>query len=108
MKFGEVLRPGNVQPWEKVRDQLHRILRGWAAYFSQGTRLMAYRAVDHHVYTRVPSHVLWGGPLRLESRPGASADGVAPPRFPAPLSNRTYPFRASGFPTDFTSNSRQR
>jgi RNA-directed DNA polymerase len=52
-KIGEVLRPGNVQPWEKVRDQLNRILRGWAAYFSQGTRLMAYRAVDHHVYTRV-------------------------------------------------------
>jgi RNA-directed DNA polymerase len=36
-----------------VRDQLNRILRGWAAYFSQGTRLMAYRAVDYHVYTRV-------------------------------------------------------
>jgi RNA-directed DNA polymerase len=52
-KIGEVLRPSNVQPWEKVRDQLNRILRGWAAYFSQGTRLMAYRAVDHHVYTRV-------------------------------------------------------
>jgi len=52
-KIGEVLTPSNVQPWEKVRDQLNRILRGWAAYFSQGTRLMAYRAVDHHVYTRV-------------------------------------------------------
>jgi RNA-directed DNA polymerase len=52
-KIGEVLAPGNVEPWEKVRDQLNRILRGWAAYFSQGTRLMAYRAVDHHVYTRV-------------------------------------------------------
>jgi hypothetical protein len=27
----------------------------------------------------------WGGPLGVESRPGASADAVAPPRFPAPL-----------------------
>jgi RNA-directed DNA polymerase len=52
-KIGEVLMPSNVRPWEEVRDRLNRILRGWAAYFSQGTRLMAYRAVDHHVYTRV-------------------------------------------------------
>jgi RNA-directed DNA polymerase len=52
-KIGEVLKPSNVQPWEEVRNQLNRVLRGWAAYFSQGTRLMAYRAVDHHVYTRV-------------------------------------------------------
>ena len=42
-----------MQSWEEVRDRLNRILRGWASYFSQGTRLMAYRAVDHHVYTRV-------------------------------------------------------
>jgi RNA-directed DNA polymerase len=42
-----------VQPWGEVRDQLNRVLRGWAAYFGQGTRWMAYRAVDHHVYTRV-------------------------------------------------------
>jgi RNA-directed DNA polymerase len=29
------------------------VLRGWAHYFSYGTRLMAYRAVDHYVYERV-------------------------------------------------------
>jgi RNA-directed DNA polymerase len=52
-KIGAVLKPSNVQPWGEVRDQLNRVLRGWAAYFGQGTRLMAYRAVDHHVYTRV-------------------------------------------------------
>ncbi len=52
-KIGEVLKPSNVQPWGEVRDQLNRVLRGWAAYFSQGSRLMAYRAVYHHVYTRV-------------------------------------------------------
>ncbi len=52
-KVAEVLKPSNVQPWEEVRDQLNRLLRGWAAYFHQGTRLMAYRAIDHHVYTRV-------------------------------------------------------
>ena len=48
-----MLKPSNVRPWEEVRDQLNRVLRGWAAYFRQGTRLMAYRAVDHHVYMRV-------------------------------------------------------
>ena len=53
LKISEVLQASNVRPWEEVRDQLNRVLRGWAAYFSQGTRLMANRAVDHHVYTRV-------------------------------------------------------
>jgi len=52
-KIGEVLKSSNVQPWGEVRDQRNRVLRGWAAYFGQGTRWMAYRAVDHHVYTRV-------------------------------------------------------
>ena len=52
-EVGELLVPGNMAPWEEVRDQLNRLLRGWAAYFSYGTRALAYRAVDHHVYDRV-------------------------------------------------------
>jgi hypothetical protein len=36
-----------------VRGQLNSLLRGWSAYFSYGTRLMAYRAADHHVYHSV-------------------------------------------------------
>ena len=32
---------------------LNPVLRGWAHYFSYGTSLMAYRAVDHYVYERV-------------------------------------------------------
>jgi len=36
-----------------VRDRLNRLLVGWSAYFGYGTRLQAYRAVDHHVYDRV-------------------------------------------------------
>ena len=52
-KVGDLLRPSNVGTWPEVRDRLNRILRGWSAYFSYGTRLMAYRAVDNYVLERV-------------------------------------------------------
>ena len=52
-KVGDLLVAGNVGPWSDVRDRLNRILRGWSNYFGYGTRLMAYRAVDHYVYERV-------------------------------------------------------
>ena len=52
-KVGDVLKRSNVGPWPDVRDHLNRILRGWSNYFGYGTRLMAYRAVDHYVYERV-------------------------------------------------------
>ena len=52
-KIGELLVPGNHDPWPKVRDRLNAMLRGWSAYFGYGTRLMAYRAVDNHVYETV-------------------------------------------------------
>ena len=45
--------PSNVAPWDEVRTRLNNLLRGWATYFSYGTRLMAYRAADHHVYEAV-------------------------------------------------------
>ena len=52
-KVGAILRSGNQAPWEEVRDQLNSLLLGWSAYFSYGTRLMAYRAIDNHTYTSV-------------------------------------------------------
>jgi RNA-directed DNA polymerase len=47
------LKPSNVAPWPDVRNKLNSVLHGWAAYFSYGTRLMAYRAVDHYVLDSV-------------------------------------------------------
>ncbi len=52
-RIRQILRPGNQAPWVEVKDELNRAVRGWANYFSYGTRLMAYRAVDHYVWERV-------------------------------------------------------
>jgi RNA-directed DNA polymerase len=52
-KVGDLLVPGNKEPWPKVCHRLNRLLLGWTAYFGYGTRLPAYRAVDNHVYDRV-------------------------------------------------------
>jgi RNA-directed DNA polymerase len=52
-KVNELLVPCNKEPWLEVRKQLNGILRSWSNYFSYGTRLMAYRAIDNHVNDRV-------------------------------------------------------
>jgi RNA-directed DNA polymerase len=52
-KVGDLLVPSNVGTWPEVRDRLNRMLRGWSAYYSYGTRMPAYRAVDNHVYQSV-------------------------------------------------------
>jgi RNA-directed DNA polymerase len=52
-RIRQILRPTNQAPWEGVVAELNPVLQGWANYFSYGTRLMAYRAVDHYVYERV-------------------------------------------------------
>jgi RNA-directed DNA polymerase len=52
-KIGDLLASGNKAPWPRVRNRLNRQLAGWSAYFSYGTRISAYRAVDHHVSERV-------------------------------------------------------
>ena len=49
----EVLRPGNQRPWPEVVSRLNWILKGWANYFSHGTRLAPFRAVDQYVLQSV-------------------------------------------------------
>src|SRR5258707_8272356 len=52
-KVGNLLVPGNNEPWSEVRDTLNRSLLGWSNYFSYGTRRSALRGVDRYVYERV-------------------------------------------------------
>ncbi len=83
----QILHPGNLAPWPEVAAHLNSVLRGWSNYFSYGTRLMAYRAVDHYVegsvrrflrrrhqmpsrgIERFPEHVIYGklGVMRLRT-----------------------------------------
>ena len=53
-KISALLVPFNKGSWPEVRDQLNRLLSGWSAYFSYGTRVPAYLAVDAHVYDLLP------------------------------------------------------
>ena len=53
LRVSDLLHRNNQAPWAEVRDDLNRCLRGWSGYFNQGTRLMAYRALDNHVWNRV-------------------------------------------------------
>ena len=52
-KVAEHLRPGNVAPWEEVRDRLNQKLKGWKAYFGWGSPTKAYEVLDEHVEERV-------------------------------------------------------
>jgi len=49
----ELLRPGENDRWEEVRDRLNAKLRGWQNYFSHGSVGKAYRIVDGYVYNCV-------------------------------------------------------
>jgi len=52
-KVGNLLVPGNNDPWPEVRDTLNRSLLGWSNYFCHGTCRSAFRGADQYVYERV-------------------------------------------------------
>ena len=52
-KVGNLLVPGNTEPWGDVRDELNSMLLGWSGYFRHGTYVPMHRHVDWHVYQRV-------------------------------------------------------
>jgi RNA-directed DNA polymerase len=52
-KVRSMLRRGDTRPLDEIVLALNRVLRGWSNYFSLGTRVPAYRAVDNHVYDRM-------------------------------------------------------
>jgi len=52
-RVGNLLVPGNLAPWQEVRDTLNRSLRGWSNYFCYGTCRSVFRAVDRYTYERV-------------------------------------------------------
>jgi RNA-directed DNA polymerase len=51
-KVSEKLRPGRTEPWEEIRDELNRMLVGWANYFWYGSPVKAFGSVDTHVAER--------------------------------------------------------
>ena len=52
-KIGNLLLPGNFDPWPQLRDTLNSSLLGWSNYFCHGTRRSAFRSIDRYVYERV-------------------------------------------------------
>jgi len=52
-KVYDLLQPREKGSWPEVRDRLNALLRGWRAYFSQGTVARAYQIVNNYVERRV-------------------------------------------------------
>jgi RNA-directed DNA polymerase len=52
-KVSEMLDRGRTEPWNEIRDQLNRMLRGWENYFWFGSPREAFHSLDTHVTERV-------------------------------------------------------
>lgn len=52
-KVNALLYRGNPRPWSQLREELNRLLVGWANYFSYGRVSRVYQAISWHVAWRV-------------------------------------------------------
>ena len=57
-KISDILRPGNMDPWPDVRDQINRLLRGWCGYFSPGSHYATDKVIEAHLYEHVRSFLV--------------------------------------------------
>lgn len=48
-----LLSPQNLDGWSEVAGKLNQLLTGWANYYSYGSTVLAYKAIDHYVYDSV-------------------------------------------------------
>lgn len=52
-KMADILTPGNMGTWPKVRDQINAFMRGWCGYFSYGSHYATDRVLEAYLYDRV-------------------------------------------------------
>jgi len=75
-RVGAILVPGNMRPWEEVRDTLNRLLRGWCGYFSPGSHYATDRAIETHLYDHVRNFLVRRHKLPTHGSRHIRADAV--------------------------------
>jgi hypothetical protein len=75
-RVAAILAPGNMGPWEEVRDTLNRLLRVWCGYFGPGSRYVTDRAIETHLYDRVRSFLVRRHKLPTHGSRQVRADAV--------------------------------
>ena len=57
-RIGSWLKKSLSRSWNYVCRKLNQMLRGWANYYSHGTRTLAYREIDNYVDDRVRAFMM--------------------------------------------------